>query len=196
MPRARHLLLLLLLLLLLRAPTAAGEEEEEEAAAAAEVAATVPPAPAPAPRARARAPPPPKPKPKPKPPPPPPPPAPAATMTNNRLQYHKHLGPQALSSGEYEHCIEIGFHIPTGLKAGDTLVISGRTLERAGDQEAADFLNRARGHKVLFAEDYKHNADGNGGRVWIEGHPTSAVHSNTGGGKNEHTFDGAMATKK
>ena len=56
-----------------------------------------------------------------------------------------------------------------------------------GDQESADFLNRVTGHKVLFAEDYKHNADGNGGRVWIEGHPHTSVH-NQGGGKGEHTF--------
>ena len=116
-------------------------------------------------------------------------------MVNNRLQYHQHIGPQALSSGEYEYCIELGFHSPTGLKAGDTIVIKGRTVQRTGDQESADFWNRVTGHKVLFAEDYKHNADGNGGRVWIEGYPHTSMH-NQGGGKGEHTFDGATVSKK
>ena len=49
--------------------------------------------------------------------------------------------------------------------------------------------------KVLFVDDYKHNDDGNGGRVWIEGHPTTAEHR-VGGTKNEHTFDGAYGSRK
>ena len=137
----------------------------------------------------------PKPKPKTKPKPKPRPPAPPPTLVNNRLQYHQHLGAQTLASGEYEYCIEIGFKIPTGLKKGDTIIIEGRTAKRAGDEEAAAFLNRPQGHKVIFAEDYKHNDDGNGGRVWIEGHKHSKIHS-VGGTKNEHTFDGARVKKK
>jgi hypothetical protein len=48
---------------------------------------------------------------------------------------------------------------------------------------------------VLFVEDYKHNDDGNGGRIFIEGHPTTEEHR-VGGNKNEHTFDGAHAVRK
>ena len=120
---------------------------------------------------------------------------PADPSASNRMQYHTHKGAQEIGSKEYEHVCEIGMANPTGFKVGDTIVIKGRTDARTGTEESSEFFNRQKGHKVLFVEDYKYNDDGNGGRVWIEGHPTTVEH-HKGGTKNGHTFDGASVSKK
>jgi hypothetical protein len=119
----------------------------------------------------------------------------SAPTIPNRIQYHTHIGNQSIGSKEWEYVCEVGFANPTGYKVGDTIIITGRTDLRTGTEESTEFLNRNTGHKVLFVEDYKHNDDGNGGRIFIEGHPTTEEHR-VGGNKNEHTFDGAHAVRK
>ena len=135
------------------------------------------------------------PAPAPAPAPPPRPPAPKATPDYpNRLQYHQHINNQTIESKEYEHVCEIGLANPTGYQAGDTIYIKGRTDIRTGTEESTEFFNREQGHKVLFVEDYPHNDDGNGGRIWIEGHQYTKEHV-VGGTRGAHTFDGAFVSK-
>lgn len=124
------------------------------------------------------------------------PPAPKADPTSsNRFQYHTHLSTQTIGSTEYEQICEIGLANPTGWKVGDTVQVTGRTDARTGTEESTDFFNRLAGHKILFVEDYPHNDDGNGARIWIEGHAHTEEHR-IGGTKNEHTFDGAHVHRK
>ena len=104
------------------------------------------------------------------------------------------VGETAIEDKEYEHVCEIGLANPTGYQVGDTIYIKGRTDIRTGTEESTEFFNREQGHKVLFVEDYPHNDDGNGGRIWIEGHQYTKEHV-VGGTRGAHTFDGAFVSK-
>lgn len=110
----------------------------------------------------------------------------------NKLQYTKGVLRHDLDE---DYVIEVGFLNPSGLRKGDTVIFNGRTAARASE-EGADFLNRSAGHKVLFAEDYDDNADGNGGRVWIAANADAYKGLSRSGGKNNHTADGCYGMKK
>eukprot|EP00505_MAST-04D_sp_SCG-Rhode-Island_P004899 Stramenopile-MAST_4_protein_4899 len=96
----------------------------------------------------------------------------------------------------YKEVVQIGFENPTGYIVGQKIRITGRSNRRAGSPEAAEYLNREKGHEVLYVSDPEDDISigGNGGFIWIKalrGLPSDSFES---GNDNEHTADGATST--
>lgn len=114
----------------------------------------------------------------------------------NKIQYHHRLFKQEIGHKIYKEVVQIGFENPTGYIVGQKIRITGRSNRRAGSPEAAEYLNREKGHEVLYVSDPEDDISigGNGGFIWIKalrGLPSDSFES---GNDNEHTADGATST--
>ena len=85
--------------------------------------------------------------------------------------------------------------MPPAYKVGSKIRIKERSERRAGSTEAADFLNRESGHKVLAVHANKNNIGGNGGWIIIKSMDGAGKDDFVGGNTNEHTADGAHSYK-